>query len=80
MRPRSRCPFPRFPPQAALPCFPPIALALACLGIYGVISYIVSQRLREMGLRIALGARRLDIVCEVLGRAARLAIAGLAAG
>jgi putative ABC transport system permease protein len=56
------------------------ALALACLGIYGVISYIVSQRLREMGLRIALGARRLDIVCEVLGRAARLAIAGLAAG
>jgi putative ABC transport system permease protein len=61
-------------------CFALIALALACLGIYGVISYVVSQRLREMGLRIALGARRLDIVREVLARAARLAGAGIAAG
>jgi ABC-type antimicrobial peptide transport system permease subunit len=61
-------------------CFSILALILACLGIYGVISYIVSQRLGEIGLRIALGARRADIVREIMFRSAKLAVAGVAAG
>jgi putative ABC transport system permease protein len=57
-----------------------IALALACIGIYGVISYTVSQRTREIGLRVALGADRRRIFAELLGETFSVAAVGVAIG
>jgi ABC-type antimicrobial peptide transport system permease subunit len=56
------------------------ALILACVGIYGVIAYLVTQRYREIGIRIALGATRRDILQLVLGRTLRLTTIGVLAG
>jgi predicted permease len=56
------------------------ALILACVGVYGVLSFTVSQRTKEIGLRLALGARRVDIIRTVLARGLRFTAFGLAVG
>lgn len=57
-----------------------LALLLAMAGIYGVMSYVVTQRTSELGLRMALGAARGDVIGLVLSRAAVLAVVGLVIG
>jgi putative ABC transport system permease protein len=56
------------------------ALVLATLGIYGLIAYLVAERTREIGIRLALGAESTDVVRLVLGRGMALAVAGIAVG
>jgi putative ABC transport system permease protein len=56
------------------------AAILAAIGLYGVVSFIVSQRQREIGIRVALGARRESIVALVVRQGMRPAMIGLAAG
>jgi len=56
------------------------ALALACLGIYGVLSFAVVQRTREIGLRLALGAQRHDVLTLVIGGGLKLALFGSVLG
>lgn len=56
------------------------AVALSCLGIYGLIAYLVTQRYREIGIRIALGATRANIVQLILSRTLRLTAAGIGLG
>jgi ABC-type antimicrobial peptide transport system permease subunit len=60
--------------------FAGIALLLSALGLYAVLSYIVSERVRELGLRMALGASRSDILRLVLWRALILATLGISLG
>ncbi|WP_284349904.1 ABC transporter permease [Roseisolibacter agri] len=57
-----------------------VAVLLAVLGVYGVLSYVVAQRVRELGIRAALGADQLRVATLVLGQGARLVGAGLALG
>jgi len=70
---------PRFN-MLVLGLFSIIALLLATTGIYSVLAYIVAQRSREIGLRMALGADRRQVALEVLTRGARLAGLGIGAG
>ena len=63
-----------------LAVFAAAALLLASLGIYGVISYMVGQRTQELGIRVALGATRRDIMRLVLGHGLKMALAGVAVG
>ena len=63
-----------------LGAFAGLALLLASLGIYGVLSYVVSQPTREIGLRMAIGASQWDIVRAMLGYSARITGTGLAIG
>lgn len=63
-----------------LAAFSILALVLASLGIYGVVSYGVTQRIPEIGVRMALGATGGDVRRQILGDTLRMALAGIAIG
>jgi putative ABC transport system permease protein len=60
--------------------FAVLALLLAAVGIYGVVAYSVNQRTREIGIRIALGARQSGVVQAILWQGIKLILTGVAAG
>ncbi|HEY4839617.1 MAG TPA: FtsX-like permease family protein, partial [Candidatus Acidoferrales bacterium] len=60
--------------------FAAFALLLACVGIYGVISYLVGQRTHEIGVRVALGAQRNDVMRLIIGHGAKMALIGVTIG
>jgi putative ABC transport system permease protein len=66
--------------MALLGVFSAVALILAIVGIYGAIAYSVAQRTQELGIRIALGARKSDILSLVIGSGLALTLAGIAIG
>jgi len=67
-------------PSYLIGSFAALALVLAMVGLYGLISYMVLQRTREIGIRVAMGAQRRDILKIVLQEGIRAAIAGVAIG
>jgi hypothetical protein len=71
---------PRFFSMILLVVFAGLAVILSCVGIYGVISYVVSQRTHEIGVRMAIGALPGDVLRLVLDEGARMALVGVIAG
>jgi ABC-type antimicrobial peptide transport system permease subunit len=67
-------------PSYLIGCFAALALILAIVGLYGLISHLVLQRTREIGIRVALGAQRGDILRMVLRQGIRATLAGVAIG
>src|SRR5258708_28881107 len=67
-------------PMVLLFAFSALAVILAAIGIYGVLAYSVAQRAREIGIRMAMGARTADVIGMVGGQALRLVLAGIGAG
>jgi predicted permease len=63
-----------------LSVFAALALALASIGIYGVMSYVAGTQTHEIGIRMALGAERLDVLRMVLGQGTKMALAGVGIG
>jgi putative ABC transport system permease protein len=63
-----------------LGCFAAAAATLACVGLFGVLAYLVSQRRRDIGIRLALGATERDVITLVVGRGMVLALSGAAIG
>jgi predicted permease len=63
-----------------LVCFAGVALLLSCVGLFGVLAYLVAQRTRDIGIRMALGANRRDVFRLIVGQGMLLAAAGAVAG
>ena len=57
-----------------------VALAMSCIGLYGVVSFDVSRRLRDIGVRMALGAQRVSVIWQVLRTGLAVSLAGIVAG
>src|SRR3954463_10692734 len=63
-----------------LGCFAAAAAVLSCVGLFGVLAYLVAQRTRDIGIRLALGAGRGDGITMIVGRGMRLALLGAVLG